>query len=345
MVVAASTQRTLGLAIVSVLFGGWLIYVLVANLRSGQPPGSEIETAPNRRPYFDDDQLEGPRLDRMLSWGLISLAFIAVFLPIYWLREPGRQKNAIVGFRQRAAKRGAELFQSASAPVPPGHLSFGCADCHGNKGQGGVTNFTLTDPKDPTNVRIVQWQVPALNTVLLRFTEDPKMCNDPLQAGPQCEVTQIITYGRPGTPMPPWGVNGGGPMNDQQISDLVAFIRTIKIGSKQAKADDAKLGATDGHALFDAFCARCHTKGWSYRASYAEPGAVDGGGAFGPNLTDGDEIRQFSDPSKQVLFITTGSDYQKLYGARGIGSGRMPGFGGMLSAAQIKAIVDYERSL
>ena len=33
MVLAASTQRTLGLAIVSVLFGGWLIYVLVANLR------------------------------------------------------------------------------------------------------------------------------------------------------------------------------------------------------------------------------------------------------------------------------------------------------------------------
>jgi mono/diheme cytochrome c family protein len=321
MVLAASTQRTLGLAIVAVLVGGWLIYVLVANLRSGQAPGSEIETAPNRRPYFDDDQLEGPRLDRMLSLGLISLAFIAVFLPIYWLREPGRQKNAIVGFQQRATKRGAELFQSASAPVPPGHLSFGCADCHGNKGQGGSTNFTLTDPKNPTNVRIVQWQVPALDTVLLRFNEDPKVCGDPLQAGPLCEVTQIITYGRPGTPMPPWGVNGGGPMNDQQISDLVAFIRSIQIGSKQAKADDAKLGATDGHALFDAFC------------------------AFGPNLTNGAEDRQFPDAAKQVLFITIGSDYQKLYGVRGIGSGRMPGFGDMLSAAQIKAIVDYERSL
>ena len=62
-------------------------------------------------------------------------------------------------------------------------------------------------------------------------------------------------------------------------------------------------------------------------------------------LLSGDEVRQFPDPSKQVLFITMSSDYQKLYGVRGIGSGRMPGFGEMLSAAQIKAIVDYERSL
>jgi mono/diheme cytochrome c family protein len=40
-----------------------------------------------------------------------------------------------------------------------------------------------------------------------------------------------------------------------------------------------------------------------------------------------------------------GSEDEKSYGARGVGTGRMPGFGEMLTAEQIKAIVDYERGL
>ena len=40
-----------------------------------------------------------------------------------------------------------------------------------------------------------------------------------------------------------------------------------------------------------------------------------------------------------------GSDFEVQYGVRGIGSGRMPGFGQMLTDEMIEAIVDYERSL
>jgi mono/diheme cytochrome c family protein len=65
----------------------------------------------------------------------------------------------------------------------------------------------------------------------------------------------------------------------------------------------------------------------------------------------------------QVTFVTTGTEYGKPYGARGIGQlapatrtdastvgtsgpgGGMPYFGQMLTAAQIKAVVDYERGL
>jgi mono/diheme cytochrome c family protein len=74
-----------------------------------------------------------------------------------------------------------------------------------------------------------------------------------------------------------------------------------------------------------------------------------GGGAFGPNLTGGVELRQFPTLAdgikKHIEFITTGSDFQKQYGTQGIGSGRMPGFGQMLTPEQIQQIVTYERSL
>ena len=55
---------------------------------------SEIELAPNRRPYLNDDQMEGPRLDKALGWALGLMAVVAVGLPLYWLHEPSRQASS-----------------------------------------------------------------------------------------------------------------------------------------------------------------------------------------------------------------------------------------------------------
>ena len=86
------------------------------------------------------------------------------------------------------------------------------------------------------------WQAPPLNTVLSRFEEDPA-CSQPVDDQPDgtiCDVTSIITYGRPGTPMQAWGVAGGGPKNVQSIQDLVAFLRTIQLKPADIKAQQAK---------------------------------------------------------------------------------------------------------
>ncbi|HUQ39098.1 MAG TPA: c-type cytochrome [Acidimicrobiales bacterium] len=325
-VLAATTQQQLGLAVVVALLVGWAIY-LVAQLKGGEEkPGSEIEFAPNRRPYFDDEEMEGKRLDGTLTWSLVLLVIVAVGLPLYWLNEPGRQAGAIKKFDDQAAGRGFQLFQNANAPGGHNVGHFGCADCHGSKGQGGSTPYNLTDPAKPdAPPRKVTWLAPALDTVLLRFSPE--------------EVNRIITYGRPNTPMPAWGVQGGGPMNVQQVLDLVAYLESIKLTPEQARKRVAKLG-TDGAALFDAMCSRCHTKGWSY----GEPDET-GGGAFGPSLLDGVTTRQFPTLAQHLEFVTVGSDFEKPYGTRGVGSGRMPGFGLMLTKAQIRAIAEYERSL
>ena len=42
-----------------------------------------------------------------------------------------------------------------------------------------------------------------------------------------------IQKGRPPTPMPTWGVRYGGPMNDQQITDLVNYILSIQGDNKK----------------------------------------------------------------------------------------------------------------
>jgi mono/diheme cytochrome c family protein len=330
LVLAATTQQRLGIALVVILVLAWLAYILSQLRRSPAPVGAEIELAPNRRPYFEDDAMEGSRLTRYQLWALILLVVSAVGLPLYWLREPGRQEGADRGFDNRAVNRGHSLFLPTNSPEHGAH--FGCQDCHGPEGVGGSARYTLTLPDG--SFRTVVWKAPALNSVLSRFSTE--------------EVRRILVYGRPQTPMPAWGVEGGGPMNDQQIDDLVAYIESIQLSPEELKKENAAL--TDGAALFDAMCARCHTNGWSYD----EP-QVQGGGAFGPNLTGGATLRQFPDIQSMIDFITEGSEFEKAYGVRGIGSGRMPGFGdrgegeervhGQLTEAQIRAIVEYERSL
>jgi len=348
-VAAINTQQKLGSLIVATLLVGWAVYI-VAHLkrRDALPPGSEIELAPNRRPYLDDDAMEGPRLTSTLGWALLLLIVVALGLPAYWMKEPTRQKQANHGFDERAAHRGFLLFQPADSPIPPGNVGhFGCAGCHGSAGQGGSTKFSVSDPTDPTRPpRQVEWTVPPLNTAALRYTDD--------------QIRAVLVYGRQGTPMPAWGVAGGGPMNDQQITDLVQYLHLLAKRQNPAKlkAEAAQQYGTDGKALFNGYCARCHTKGYSF----GEPD-VTAGGAFGPNLTDGDAVRQFPDPGgrTQVDFVTIGAvtdppakldepakPYGKAYGVRGVmgyDGGGMPFFGKLLGPDQIRAIVDYERTL
>jgi mono/diheme cytochrome c family protein len=291
-------------------------------------------------PYYDDATLEGPKLERFLGAAVIFSAILAATLPAYWLLEPTRQTKMSKDFLQASIERGRLRFAVAGTVPPSEVLNLECARCHGAKAEGGAATFLLQPSAPGELAKTVSWMAPSLNDVLLRFSPD--------------EVTQIITYGRPGTPMPAWGLAGGGPLPDQPISDLVNYLQSIQLKPEEAmKRNTEKAqkimadnpGISEGQGLFMAMCARCHTKGWSY----GEPQIMGGGGAFGPNLTNGVTLRQFppltGGVAKHIEFVTTGSDFQKPYGSQGIGSGRMPGFGQELSAAQIEQIVLYERTL
>ncbi|MEY2474533.1 MAG: hypothetical protein QOK28_3862 [Actinomycetota bacterium] len=337
----ATTQQHLAVAFVVALVLGWALFLLLSVKKGPDQIGDEAAMAPNRRPYLDDDGLEGRRLENAQRAAVALLLVVVFGLPMYWLREPGRQTNAVKGFDRESAHRGFLLFQPTTSAIPEGNIGhFGCGNCHGTNGEGGVANYTVTNTDGSTTA--LHWTAPALNTVLKRFTEE--------------EVDTIITYGRANTPMPAWGVAGGGPMNEYQVLDIIEYLKSIQISRKEIQKglttnfQAQGLNPNDGAALFDQFCARCHTKGWSYSWKDATGHPVEtppkpGSGAYGPNLTGGDTLRQFPDEAKHIEFITLGSEFAKPYGTRGVGTGRMPGFGQMLTEAQIRAIVEYERTL
>ncbi len=375
---AASTVTVVGAVIVALIAVGFALYAIV-NIRTGREElGSEIELAPNRKPFLPDEELETTRLNRTLVWAMVLLGVSAVGLPLYWLNEPSRQSGAVEGFDSAFVKRGEEAFTEGSQ----------CANCHGPEGGGGQAPYTVLDAEGAF-VAQVNWRAPALDTVLLRFSRD--------------ELTFIINYGRPFSPMPGWGASvNKGPLNEQQISNIVDYLGSIQLEPEEARrqaqvALATKLGLLDegesdeavidealaqidytdpatGEALFTLdtaggayACARCHTRGWSIitegddaiQPADADLSAVNGfpqgSGALGPNLTGGLIPRQFATPEELVAFITTGSVDGEQYG-NSIGSGKMPGFGdnpnteevegdGMMTPEMLEAIARYEASL
>ena len=366
---AVSAYQSVAWVIALLALVGWVLWLL-ANIRRAKPEiGAELELAPNRKPYFDDEGLEGKRME---SWQLAGLAFLticAVGLPLYWLAEPGRQAGAEETFQEFSENRGEGLY----ALTEDG--GFNCAGCHGGV-SGGVAPYTMTDPVSQ-QVRQVLWKAPSLDDVTRRMTDD--------------QLREVLVYGRPFSPMPAWGLEGGGPMNEQQIDDLIAYLKSVAISDEEAEeraraAEQAELArlrdpeaalaeaeaslaafdpssgtaneklrlestvneleayvaldmeASRGSALFNVYCARCHTRGWSYY----EPEAP-GSGAFGPPLSN--VLFQFPNTEDHYAFVAEGRLFGEKYGVQGKASGRMPFFGQLLTTEQIEAVVEYERSL
>jgi cytochrome c553 len=381
-VLAMSTVQAVGAVVFVVALIGMVVYLLI-NLRAGREEvGSEVELAPNRKPYYEDDVLETTKLNRTLASGVALLGVVAVGLPLYWLNEPGRQDGAVDNMLGQFEGRGLRTYEEGAQ----------CVNCHGPEGSGGQATYTVLDANSEF-VASVNWRAPALDTVLLRFDRD--------------EVLSILDYGRPGTPMPAWGAGGGGPLSTQQLENVVDYLAAIQLSADEAqheaevglaieldlladedKSDDQaveqaigqidyddlatgeaafSLGETSGVGTGAYACARCHTRGWSIIQEGEEPilpadadvsDVVDylpGSGAYGPAL---DELvpRQFFNVDELAEFVSLGNVDGEGYGIQGQGDGMMPGFGdnpntpdtpddGMMPREMVCAIAEYESTL
>ncbi len=173
----------------------WLGMLFVSAIRNR---GGE-EVAPNLRPGIDDEKIETRRLEGGQKAAIAFSAFLAISLPLYFLTEQQRQEGFVVEFAEGSIERGRHLVEE-----------FGCFNCHGPEGTGGVAPYV-----EKRSGIAVEWAAPSLNDVFFRYEQD--------------EVNFWVTYGRGNTPMPAWGIPGGGPLNDQQVEDVVNYLATIQV--------------------------------------------------------------------------------------------------------------------
>ena len=214
--------------IFAVILIGWITYYFLNNAAARKELGSEIEMAPNRKPYYDDEVLEGRRLERVQLLGVLLLVTMVIGLPVYWILEPGRQAGAVERKHEEFVGWGEELFQTTA------NGGFNCAGCHGGlKAAGGQAPYAVTDPKTG-EVRSVNWYAPALNTVFYRFSKE--------------EVRFILNYGRPFSPMSAWGAPGGGPMTADYARRRARLTqRRERWFQFQHAAPDARLHGAERH--------------------------------------------------------------------------------------------------
>ena len=191
------------ITVIAVVIGiVWLGLMVVSALRNR---GGE-EVPPNLNPGIDDQQLETRRLERGQKFAIACSAFLAISLPLYFLGETNRQEGFVEEFDEASIERGEHLVEE-----------FACFDCHGPLGVGGSASFV-----EKRSGVTVSWAAPSLDDVLYRYDED--------------ELNFWVTFGRGNTPMPAWGLEGGGPMNAEQVQDVVNYLAYIQI-SQQAAVD------------------------------------------------------------------------------------------------------------
>ncbi len=125
-----------------------------------------------------------------------------------------------------------------------------CAKCHGEQGEG--------------------VDGPALNSKsLLRDTADET-------------IFSLISSGVPSTEMPAWSQVHGGPFTDEQVRQLVSFIRAWEPDAPDREAEARAGNPVDGLVLYNSTCVVCH-------------GANGQGTAEIPALNDPQKLAQFDD--------------------------------------------------
>ena len=163
-----------------------------------------------------------------------------------------------------------------------------CVSCHGAQGEGGVG--------------------PALNDrAVLKNTLDAIFFS-------------VIRSGVPGTEMPAWSVDFGGPLTDEDIRDSVAYIRAWEPNAPEILPEVFEPNPAVGALLFESTCAICH-------------GENGMGGAI--NM-DGEQIPAINDSQRLAAL---NDDWYRGTIRNGRPAKGMPTWGTVLSPEQTEHVV------
>lgn len=206
---------------------------------------------PALRPGETDDVLEGPRLTRISTWGLILSIGMAALIFLYWVHEPTRMANTTASFNANSVLRGKEYFALTTDPVTglPNTNGIGCARCHGStlatsdptKGNnaGGGTNVFI----DSITGKQETAQVPGLYCVFYRYANGPQASSNyqGLYKTNYDYIQAVIQHGRTngtlgdGDDMPTWSIDYGGPLVDPEIDDIIGYLESIQYPAKKCE--------------------------------------------------------------------------------------------------------------
>ncbi len=209
MVLAAlSTGKAILIGLASGVVLALIAVAAMSGARRRPRRAAELDIPNAMRPGPSDPDLERPILERLYVWGALLVLFMAIWVPVVWLREPTANTEDTDNFLQESIHRG---YLTTLPGNEQNQLGFNCQRCHGPGLRGGQNVFNGT---------VVP--VPNLQTVC-----GGAATGHPLIKGLE-DVVNTISEGRAGTDMPSWSVRFAGAMDDQQINDVVNYLISIQ---------------------------------------------------------------------------------------------------------------------
>jgi mono/diheme cytochrome c family protein len=211
-------------------------------------------------------------------------------MPVWGEVLTDEQLDALVSYTIQAA---------TGSTLESGQLLFAqnCSTCHGDFGEGGP------NPGRPHDII-----APISSAEYLQTRDDST-----LQA--------IIAAGQPNFGMSPFGTSFGGPLDSEDIGDIVAFIRSWETDPpvEFPPEVDARPLSIKGDQIYAEVCSQCHGE--------------QGEGLIGPSLQDDEFQARFTD---QSLFDSINMGHKAT---------AMIAWGEILSAEQVNQLVDFIRQL
>ena len=211
-------------------------------------------------------------------------------MPVWGQVLTPEQMDALVSYTLNAAK-------GTSLEVGQDLFSKNCAACHGDFGEGGL------NPTRPNDI------IAPISTGEFLKTRD------------DFTLRAIIAQGQPNFGMSPFGSSFGGPLEDDDIDAIVAYLRSWEANPPVELPPEVvtSQGSLSPVEIYKNLCAQCHGPG--------------GEGGIGPALADANFQANNTD---QDLFNTINQGHKAT---------AMIGWGEILTADQIQDLVGFIRLL
>ncbi len=214
-----------------------------------------------------------------------------ITMPVWGKVLTPEQLDALVSYTLSASKAGSA---SAGADL----FAQNCAGCHGQFGEGGP------NPSRPGDIIL-----PISSAEFLKTRDD-------------VTLRAIISQGQPNFGMSPFGTANGGPLSDDEIDSIVAFVRSWQANPPVEMPTGVPTPvqpALSGAQIYADVCSRCH--------------GVNGEGGIGTALADPEFQSNYDD---KALFDMI---------SKGRIASPMIAWGEILTPDQINQLVQYIRTL
>jgi cbb3-type cytochrome c oxidase subunit III len=212
-------------------------------------------------------------------------------MPVWGNILTPEQLDALVNYTLDASK-------GTSLEIGQQLFATNCAPCHGTFGEGGPNPSRQDDIIAPIST------------------------GEYLKTRDDATLRAIISQGQPNFGMSPFASSNGGPLDEDQIDAIVAYLRSWEANPPVELPPEIAQRNISGNGvqIYKELCAQCHGE--------------QGEGGIGPSLVDAEFTQKY--PADEAIFDTISNGHPAT---------PMIAWGGILTSDQIQQLVEYIRQL